>query len=174
MRGTYEIFRTKEQNNICCSYFAYNFSSLGLLAKNIYAAKPYSESHILMDTIIDITAYGPNREEAVKAAFDEFRRMESICNRKCNPNSQVAKINQMAGVQRVVVDPDLIAMINHATELSRKLDGSFDITVGALTDLWGIGHKDKFVPTQDEIDQVIPLVDYRMIEVDSTNNPIFT
>lgn len=146
--------------------------TLGLIAKNVFTSKPYKESHILMDTIIDITAYGPNREESVKAAFDEFRRIESICDR-FNPNSQVAEINQMAGVQKVVVDPDVIAMITHSIELSKKLDGSFDITAGALTDLWGIGHKDKFVPTQEEIDKVLPLVDYRMIEVDSTNNTVY-
>lgn len=145
---------------------------LGLLAKNVFTSKPYKESHILMDTIIDITAYGPNREKAVQAAFDEFRRLESICDR-FNPNSQVSEINKMAGVQKVVVDPDVIAMITHSIELSKKLDGSFDITAGALTDLWGIGHKDKFVPTQEEIDKVLPLVDYRMIEVDSTNNTVY-
>jgi thiamine biosynthesis lipoprotein len=146
-------------------------SILGLIAKNIFTS-PYTESHILMDTIIDITAYGPNREKAVKAAFDEFRRLESICDR-FNPNSQVSKINQMAGIQKVVVDPDVIAMINHSIELSKKLNGAFDITAGALTDLWGIGHKDQFVPTQEEIDKVLPLVDYRMIEVDSTNNTVY-
>jgi thiamine biosynthesis lipoprotein len=147
-------------------------ATLGLIAKNNATTKSYSESHIMMDTLIEITAYGPKREEAVQAAFDEFRRMESICDR-FNPNSQVAKINEMAGIQKVTVDPDLIAMINHSIELSKKLDGSFDITVGALTDLWGIGHKDNFVPTQAEIDAVLPLVDYRLIEVDSVNNTVY-
>lgn len=147
-------------------------STLGLIAKKVFDPKLYQESHILMDTIIDITAYGPNREEAVKAAFGEFRRIESLGDR-FNPNSQVSQINQMAGINKVVVDPDVIAMINHSIELSKKLDGSFDITAGALTDLWGIGHKDKYVPTQEEIDKVLPLVDYRMIEVDSTNNTVY-
>lgn len=146
--------------------------TLGLVAKNMFTSKPYKESHILMDTIIDITAYGPHREAAVRAAFDEFRRMQGIADR-FNPDSQVSQINEMAGIQKVVVDPDLIVMINHSIELSKKLDGSFDITAGALTDLWGIGHKDKFIPSQEEIDKVLPLVDYRLIQVDSVNNTVY-
>jgi len=144
----------------------------GFILHNYSTARSYSESHIMMDTLIEITAYGPEREKAVQAAFDEFRRMESICDR-FNPNSQVAKINAMAGIDKVVVDPDLIVMIQHSIELSKELDGSFDITVGALTDLWGIGHKDNFIPTQEEIDQILPLVDYRLIEVDSINHTVY-
>jgi thiamine biosynthesis lipoprotein len=147
-------------------------SVLGLLGKQLTTPKPYKESHIMMDTLIDITAYGVGREEGVKAAFAEFSRIESMCDR-FNPASQVAKINEMAGVDKVTVDPDLIAMLEHSVELSNKLSGAFDVTVGALTDLWGIGHKDKFVPSQDEIDQVLPLVDYRLIEIDNKNNTVY-
>jgi thiamine biosynthesis lipoprotein len=111
-------------------------------------------------------------KKAVKAAFDEYRRMQSISDH-FNPDSQISKINDMAGIQKVKVDPDLIAMIQHSIELSKKEDGAFDITVGALTDLWGIGHKGTFVPTQQEINKVLPLVNYRLIDVDSKNDTVF-
>ncbi|HMM22453.1 MAG TPA: FAD:protein FMN transferase [Selenomonadales bacterium] len=125
-----------------------------------------------MDTVIEITAYGPNAEGAVHDAFNEFKRIQAVSDR-FNPDSQVSKINQMAGVSPVMVDRDMIKMVQDANDISRKTDGAFDASVGALTELWGIGHKGDFVPTQEEIDQVLPLVDYRMIQVDAGKGTVY-
>jgi len=67
----------------------------------------------------------------------------------------------------------MIKMINDSIDISKKTDGAFDISIGALTELWGIGHKGDFVPTQEEIDKVLPLVDYRMIKVDSNDETVY-
>jgi thiamine biosynthesis lipoprotein len=136
------------------------------------APKPYKETQFLMDTVIEITAYGSNNEIAVKAAFDEFKRIQAISD-KYNPDSQVSEINRMAGISPVKVSPDLIKMINDSADISRKTDGAFDISIGPLTELWGIGHKEEFVPTQEEINRVLPLVDYRMIQVDTNSGTVY-
>jgi thiamine biosynthesis lipoprotein len=136
------------------------------------AAKPYKETQFLMDTIVEMTAYGPGAEQAVKAAFGEFRRLHSLSNR-FDPGSQVSMINQMAGKEKVKVDPELVAMIGHSIAISQKLDGAFDITVGALTDLWGVSNKGDYVPTRAEIEQVLTLVDYRLIQVDAAAGTVY-
>jgi thiamine biosynthesis lipoprotein len=130
-----------------------------------FAAKPYKETQFLMDTIVEITAYGPNAETAVKAAFGEFKRLHDVSN-NFDAASEVSAVNQAAGRQPVKVSADLVAMIKRANELSAKLNGSFDVTVGPLTDLWAIGRKGDYVPTQAEIDKVLPLVDYRQVVMD--------
>ncbi|WP_122629691.1 FAD:protein FMN transferase [Lucifera butyrica] len=140
--------------------------------KGMNSSKPYKETQFLMDTIIEITAYGPNREEAVKAAFDEYRRLHVLTN-NFDANSQVSKINQMAGKEKVVVDPDLVQMIKRSVEMADKLDGAIDITVGPLTDLWGIGRKGDFVPSQAQIQAVLPLVNYRLVQIDEKNNTVY-
>lgn len=139
---------------------------------NWFTPKPYKETQFLMDTIIEITAYGPNAESAVKAAFADLKRLHDLTN-NFDPNSQVSQINQAAGKNRVKVDPDLITMMQRSNELSNKLDGSFDITVGPLTELWGIGRKGEFVPSQEEIDKVLPLVNYRLVEIDQSTGTVF-
>lgn len=144
----------------------------GCVGKDLFAPKPYKETQFLMDTIIEITAYGPNAEEGVKAAFGEFQRLHALTN-NFDENSQLSKIGQMAGKSKVVVDPDLMHIIVFAQEVSDKLGDSFDISVGPLTKLWGIGHKGEYVPTQAEIEQVLPLVNYHLIEVDAANNTIY-
>ncbi len=125
-----------------------------------------------MDTVIEITAYGQNVDTAVKAAFAEFKRIQ-VMSDHYNPDSQVSKINRMAGISTVPVDQDLIRMINYSIDISQKTDGAFDISIGPLTELWGIGHKGDFVPSQGEIDKVLPLVDYRMIQVDATKGTVY-
>jgi len=136
------------------------------------SSKVYKETQFLMDTVVEITAYGPGAEEAVKAAFAEFQHLHALTN-NFDDNSQVSKINQMAGKEKVVVDPELVKIIKFSQDVSDKLGGSFDITVGPLTKLWGIGHKGEYVPSQAEIDKVLPLVNYHLVEVDTTANTIY-
>lgn len=138
----------------------------------LLAAKPYKETRFLMDTIIEMTAYGPNAEAAVKAAFGEFKRLHDISN-NFDPNSQVSQVNRMAGKAKVQVDPELVQMIKHANEMSDRLEGVFDVTIGPLTDLWGVGHKGQFVPSQAEIDKVLPLVNYRLVQLDTVANTVY-
>jgi thiamine biosynthesis lipoprotein len=146
--------------------------SFGCTPGNILAPEPYKETQFLMDTIIEITAYGPNAEKGVKAAFAEFKRIHDISN-NFDANSQVSVVNQDAGKSKVVVDSDLITMVQHSNELSDKLDGVFDVTIGPLTNLWGIGHKGDFVPSQAEIDKLLPLVNYKMVEINAAQNTIY-
>lgn len=133
---------------------------------------PYNETRFLMDTIIEITAYGPESEAAVKAAFDEFSRIQSFSDRY-NPDSQLSKVNQMAGIAPVTVDKELIQIIAEAIKISEETDGAFDVSIGALTELWGIGHKGEYVPTQEEINKALTLVDYKSIQLDTANNTVF-
>lgn len=154
---------------------------LGLLAAAVlaaacrpggFAAKPYNETQFLMDTVVEITAYGSGAEQGVKAAFAEMKRLHDITN-NFDAASQVSQINQAAGRSSVKVDPDLIAMLLRANELSAKLDGAFDVTIGPLSDLWGIGRKGAYIPAQADIDKVLPLVDYRRVAIDTAAGTVY-
>lgn len=136
------------------------------------SAQPYKETQVLLDTVIEITAYGPEAEKAVKDAMDEFRKIEPLTNHFA-AESQISQINRQAGINKVKVDPQLVKMILHAKEMSEKMDGAFDVSVGALTKLWGVGHKDDYVPAMSEIKATLQLVDYRQIEVDEQENTVY-
>ncbi len=146
--------------------------STGCLNSSLFAPKPYKETQFLMDTIVEITAYGPNAEQGVAAAFAEFQRLHTLTN-NFDENSQLSKINQMAGKSKVLVDPDLMQIIVFSQEVSEKLGDSFDITVGPLTKLWGIGHKGEYIPSQAEIDKVLPLVNYHLVQLDPANHTVY-
>ncbi|SDE95615.1 FAD:protein FMN transferase [Sporomusa acidovorans] len=144
----------------------------GCSMEYLFAAKPYKETQFMMDTIIEITAYGNNSESAVKAAFAEFERINNLTNR-FDENSQISKINQAAGKEKVQVDSDVIAMLKMARSRSEQLNGALDVTVGALTELWGVGHKGEFIPSDADIKALLPLVDYRLVEINDTDNTVF-
>lgn len=146
--------------------------SAGCSTGSLFAPKQYKETLFLMDTIIEITAYGPDSEVGTQAAFAEFKRINALTNR-FDETSQVAKINQAAGKEKVQVDPEVIAMLKLARNRSEQLDGAFDVTIGALTELWGIGHKGDFVPSDAEIQARLPLVNFRLLEIDDQANTVF-
>jgi len=152
---------------LCFAIAAFGCKSGGLTG-----AKPYKETQFLMDTVIEITAYGPNAESAVKEAFAEFKRLHNLTN-YFDAGSQVSKVNQAAGRQKVVVDAELIAIIKRANQLSDQLDGAFDVTIGPLSELWGIGRKGDYIPSPAEISAVLPLVNYRQVEVNEEQHTIF-
>lgn len=146
--------------------------STGCSTGNLFSDKPYKETQFLMDTIIEITAYGKGNEAAVTAAFAEFKRIHELTNR-FDESSQVSKINQAAGKEKVQVDPDIIAMLKLARSRSEQLNGALDVSVGALTELWSVGHKGEFVPSDAEIKALLPLVNFRLIEIDDKANTVF-
>lgn len=129
-------------------------------------------TEFLMDTDITITAYGPGAKKAVPAAFEEIRRVADLMNAN-DPNSEVALINKNAGIKPVKVSPETFKLLELCQRYSELSGGAFDITVRPLVELWGIGKKDKFVPSDEEIRQVLQLVDYRKVVLDPKERTVF-
>src|SRR5205823_13510078 len=59
-------------------------------------------------------------------------------------------------------------------QVSEWTGGTFDVTFGALTDVWKFDHdQDDTVPTADAIRARLPLIDYRQIEIDDRAGTVF-
>lgn len=143
-----------------------------ILLTGCMAEKPYKETQFLMDTVVEMTVYGPQGQAAVKEAFAEFQHIHQLTN-VFAPESQVSEINRQAGISPVAVDPLLFAMIEEACQVSAQVEGAFDITVGPLSDLWGIGKKGDYVPSKEELAMVMPLVDYRQVLLDKQQQTVY-
>jgi thiamine biosynthesis lipoprotein len=87
--------------------------------------------------------------------------------------SDVAAVNQNAGISPVPVHDDVLYVTRMAFYFAQKTGGAFDPTIGALSVLWGIGSDDARVPLQTEIDSARALVDYRQIEIDEAAKTVF-
>ena len=93
---------------------------------------------VAMGSELRLTAWTDD-EAAARAAFDavfaEFERLEALMS-TWRPGSDVVRINAAAGVQAVPVAPDVRDVLRQARQISEWTDGTFDVTFGALTDVW--------------------------------------
>jgi thiamine biosynthesis lipoprotein len=69
------------------------------------------------------------------AAFDEARRIEALVDEE-DPHSLVSKINQAAGHDPVVVDPDLFFVLSELQRLAKLTKGAFDVTAAVYDEAW--------------------------------------
>lgn len=120
----------------------------------------YTSEQFLMDTIVNIKAYGDNEEQVKKAvlsAFAEMKRIERLTDRFAQEGtgevefSDVYRINQAAGEQPVKVNEDVYEMIEMAKTYYELTEGAFDITIGPVMDLWGFGSEEKYIPSDAEL-----------------------
>jgi len=124
-----------------------------------------------MDTIIHLTAYGPNASKAIEAAFNRVDEIEKIASSSIS-TSDVNKINEAAGKEYVQVHPEIIKIIKTSVEYSKISNGAFDITVSPLIKLWGIGTNDERIPTDSEIKERVALVGYNNISINDADNSV--
>ena len=129
--------------------------------------KESSVQFFAMDTLMSITAYGPESEEAVPAARDEVNRLDALLSRT-REESAVARLNAAAGSgEPVEVDGEVAALLELANSVSAASGGSFDVTIAPVMDAWGWTGDTRRVPAQDELDALLPLVNYENLMVDT-------
>ena len=136
---------------------------------NTKAPMEYSFARMQMGTVVEITVYGGDEGEidgVVETAFQEIDRLEAIFSSYRN-DSDVSKINRKAGKGEVVVSPEVIFVVTRALEIAEKSGGAFDPTVGILGRLWSFsGEQDRPIPSREEVEGLLELVDYRQVVVD--------
>ncbi len=128
------------------------------------AAKPKSaESQIFaMDTVMSLTAYGKNADEALKAATGEINRLDKMLSAN-DADSEVSKVNASAG-SFVPVSDAVLKQLAVAKEVSDRSGGAFDISIQPLVELWGFGTGKEHVPADGEIAAARSKLNYKAIE----------
>lgn len=141
-------------------------------SNNNKQSEPLSRSEILMGTTVSVKLYDSNDEKILDKVFNKVEELESTLSINEN-GTLVDKINEEAGVQPVKVDEDTFTVIKKGVEYSKLSNGLFDISIGPLVKLWNIGLEDAKVPTQEEIDERLPLIGYNDIELNDTDRTIY-
>ncbi|WMJ89015.1 FAD:protein FMN transferase [Anaerocolumna sp. MB42-C2] len=149
---------------------------IGILLLSLFTGcsnemKEVDKQAFKMDTIMDIKAYGPKADKAINAAFDRIDEIEQIASASVE-TSDISAINSASGKEYVKVHPEIINMIKTSIKYSELSEGAFDITVGPLIKLWGIGTENQKVPTDGEIKKVLPLVGYKNISIKEADNSV--
>jgi thiamine biosynthesis lipoprotein len=129
-----------------------------------------------MGSELHLTAWTQDERRAAAAfdaVFNEFDRLETLMS-VWRANSDVLRINAAAGRQAVPVSADVREALRTARQISEWTGGKFDVTFGALADVWKFDHdRDNSIPGADAIRRRLPLIDYRQIDIDERAGTVF-
>ena len=122
-----------------------------------------------MDTYMTVTAYGENAEVAVDAAQAEIERLDALLSTG-DADSEIAKLNADGSAE---LSEDAGYLTERALELYQKTDGAFDIAaIYPVMEAWGFPTQNFQVPSQETLDQLLPLTDAGNISYDKETRKI--
>jgi thiamine biosynthesis lipoprotein len=133
-------------------------------------------TYVTMGSALHVTAWTADAKAALTAfgeVFDEFDRLDHLLS-VWKAGSDVTRINDAAGRAPVAVSQETRQVLRMARQVGDWTGGKFDVTFGALSDVWKFDHdQDGRVPTREQIAARLPLVDYAAIEVDDAKGTAF-
>jgi thiamine biosynthesis lipoprotein len=145
---------------------------LGDLRQSAKASK--YQSRIMMDTVVSIRIHrgdAGNIDQAMEAAFDDIGRLDGLLS-AWSSGSDISRINRAAGQSKVAVDPDTWRAVKRIQELSALTGGAFDITIGAVLQLWDFSSPESSPPPAEDVAAQLALVGSGQVQLDETTQKI--
>jgi len=125
------------------------------------------EVHFQMGTYLEITLWHSEPESAkrlIRDAVQEVHRLDAIFS-NYDPDSALSRLNRHAGAGRVSIPIELYEVLAWSQKFSETTGGKFDITIGPLMVLWQNAAATKQMPSTEQLDQALSLVDYHNIKL---------
>ncbi|APM40610.1 FAD:protein FMN transferase [Clostridium kluyveri] len=138
---------------------------------NYSSLEPISKTEYMLGTICTITVYDDKKDTVIDKAFNRIKEIEN----KMSVNKSGTELDAVAdaaGKNFVKVSEDTFYVLEKGKYYSEKSSGAFDITIGPLVKLWGIGTDHAKVPSQQEINEKKALVNYKDLILDEKNNKV--
>jgi len=131
-----------------------------------------SRVEFALNTVCSVTLYDEAKDSVYRDIFSRIREIENRMSAYL-AETDIARVNAAAGKAPVRVNDDVFEVVERAVYYAELSGGAFDPTIGTLTSIWGIGGNNPRVPSQAEIDAVLPLVNWRNIELDRERRSVF-
>jgi len=130
-----------------------------------------------MGSELRLSAWTTETDAQTEAAFADvfagFDRLEALMS-VWRDGSDIQRLNASAGIRPVPVSADTLAVLRDARQVSDWSGGKFDVTFGALSDLWRFDHdQDNRIPDMAEVRRRLPLIDYRALRIDDPPGTAF-
>jgi thiamine biosynthesis lipoprotein len=121
-----------------------------------------------MGSVISVVAYGETVAQAHRAvtqALDEASRLDALLS-NYKPHSEWSEMNRAAAERPVRVSQELFALLQRCLDLSRESDGTFDISVGPLMQVWGFYKGSGHMASRTELQRAMQFVGYQNVLLD--------
>ena len=132
-------------------------------------ARTFTE--LSLNTICSITVYTDEDEDLVPGAFALMQELSQMID-MYDPSSELSEVNRAAYENPVKVSDELFSLIEYAYDVTVDTDGAFNIAIGPLVRLWGIGGGDEKRPSDEETEETLELVDWKDIVIDEQEHSI--
>ena len=125
-------------------------------------------SHEAMATTYQIFIADQDKQYAAQAALEAFNLLDQLDNdlSRYMDSSDVSRINLSPADTPVKVGEDAFNCLLGCLSLYDETTGAFDITVGALMDLWLNPDKSLRHPSQADIDKAFSITGMNLLELD--------
>ena len=114
--------------------------------------KEFTFEDFYFDTYVSGKIYARNpscAKNVIKRIKDEFNKIDSL---------------KVQGIKKGIIDTTSIKIIEKSLYFSKKTDGYFDLTIDPVLKKWNY-FKEPTLPSQSEIELLLPLVDYSKIKI---------
>ncbi|MFR6291661.1 MAG: FAD:protein FMN transferase [Peptococcaceae bacterium] len=116
-----------------------------------------------MNTYITMQANGPQGAAALEKAEAFVHQSESRFS-VTDGKSEIYAANHSKG-QPVLVSSDTAELLSFALSMAEETGGALDPTIYPVLTAWGFTTEERRVPSQAEIDALLPAVDYQQITI---------
>jgi thiamine biosynthesis lipoprotein len=140
-------------------------------------ARLFERADLAMGSELKLTAWSSD-EASVQKLFDQvfarFDRLDAMMS-VWRQGSDVIRLNEAAGEHPVHVAPEVLEVLEIGQKVSDWTEGKFDVTFGALADLWRFDDQDKDnrIPDPDEVRRRLPLINYHALILDHAAGTAF-
>ncbi|HCQ89851.1 MAG TPA: thiamine biosynthesis protein ApbE [Clostridium sp.] len=144
----------------------------GCSSSNSSTKEPISHTEVVMGTVCTIQIFDSKDTSIFDKAFDRLKDLENKVSIN-KEGTELDKVNEMSGKEATVVGKDTFTIVESGLYYSKISNGNFDITIGPIVKLWGIGSENARVPNEKEIIEKKSLINYNDVILDSEKNSIF-
>ncbi len=111
--------------------------------------------------------------KAIDQAIQEVLRIEGLFT-TYHEASETQRINRLAGIAPARVSEEMIGLIQRGKRISQLTQGAFDLSYGSLDKrFWNFDQSMDVLPSKEQAQKAISLIDYRRIEVDTIKQQAF-
>ncbi|MFI3141866.1 MAG: FAD:protein FMN transferase [Clostridia bacterium] len=155
----------KKHGKLVSAFLALAVSAGLFMLVNSNSADYATENDIIiaMNTMVSSTIYSKDGDLG-----DALSEIENIVNEVENQISwriettELAILNETGDIQSEF----LSGVLTSCLEVSVLSSGSFDVSIGELTQLWDIGGENENLPSEEEISAVLEVTGYENISID--------
>ena len=121
-----------------------------------------------MDTYMTFSAYGADAEAALDEAEAEIMRLDQLLAAE-SEDSEIAGLNRNGGGE---LSEDTAYLIERSLALQEETDGAIEIAVYPIKQAWGFTDEEYRVPSDEELQELLPLADSSLLDLDANAKTI--